>query len=159
MRSRVVNHLLSDQIHNSTVDVCLRLLVGFSRAYGMFSILMLHTALYQSASKRLPATVHTMRLHVDDTSSVVGLIGARHHPSAFTLLPSLLGASLSVFPYHNLRTYGHFLGDPTPSLVPRPCLLGFSQLLRVRRSGRRPHLHLYDSRRIMRSKQRFYFFK
>ena len=128
MRSRVVNHLLSDQIHNSTVDVCLRLLVGFSRAYGMFSIVMLHTALYQSTSKRLPATVHTMRLHVNDTSSVVGLKGARHHPSVSALLPSLAGASLSVFPFHNLRTYGHFLGDPTPLLVSRPCLLGFSHL-------------------------------
>ena len=159
MRSRVDNHLLSDQIHNSTVDVCLRLLVGFSRAYGMFSIVMLHTALYQSAPKRLPATVHTMRLHVDDTSSAVSVKGARHYPSVFDNPPSLTGASAIVFPFPNLRTYGHFLGDPTPSLVLRPCLLGFSQLLRVRRSGRRPHLLLYDSRRIMRSKQRFYFFK
>ena len=96
-----------------------------------------------------------MRLHVNDTSSVVGLKGARHHPSDFTLLPSLTGASLSVFPFHNLRTYGQSLLDPTPSRVSRPCLFGFSQLFRVRREECRPLSPLYELPRTMHSKQCF----
>jgi len=158
VRSRVVNHLLSDQIHNSTVDVCLRLLVRFSRAYGVFNIES-HTPL----SINLPQSVYPRRFTQWDYTltilprSLVWKEPGTTRQSSSSRFPC--GASENVFPFHNLRTYGHFLGDPTPSLVFRPCLLGFSQPFRVRRSGRRPHLLLYDSRRIMRSKQRFYFFK
>ena len=82
--------------------------------------------------------------------------GVRHHPSIFVLLPSLAGASLNVFPFHDLRTYAHFQGEPTPSLVFRPCLLGFSQLFPVRREGCRLLSPLYELPRIMRSKQRLF---
>ncbi len=67
----------------------------------------------------------------------------------------LRGRHLVFFPFHNLRTYGQSLLDPTPSRVPRPCLFGFSQPFRVRREECRPLSPLYELPRTMHSKQCF----
>ncbi len=90
-------------MHNSTVNVRLRLLVGFSRVWGL--LLTPSLSIYHIA---FVCGTHTIWLHVNDTSSVVGLKGAQHHPSAFILLPSRLGASLNVFPFHYFRLYDCF---------------------------------------------------
>lgn len=141
VHSHMLNHLLDDQIHNFPLTFPCGYLSDFQEPAVCY--IWLHTVLYQSAIQCLSARTHTVWLHVNDTSSVVGLKGARHHPSDFTLLPSLSGASLSVFSFHNLRTYAHFQGEPTPSLMSRPCLFGFSQPFPVRRRGCRPVLPLY----------------
>ena len=90
VHSRVFDSLLDYPMHNSTVDFRLRLLIRISRALSMLYLIYMPLSLILLQSVRLLRT-HTMKLHVNDTSSVVGLLGVRHHPSIFVHLPSLIG--------------------------------------------------------------------
>jgi hypothetical protein len=157
VRSRVFDNLLDYLMHNFHVDPRLRLLVQVSRIYGMFNIeshippsLTLSSGVYLQKFTLYDYTLTILsRLLVQKESSTT----CQSSPSRFPF-----GASENVFPFYDLRTYGQSLLDPTPSLVSRSCLLGFSQPLRVRREGCKLRSPLYELPRIMRSKQRFLLF-
>lgn len=156
-------------MHNFHVDSRLRLLVHVSRVCGMFNI-----ESHIPTSITLPFSVYLQQLTPYDytltilSRLLVQMESSTTCQSSSTRLPFLsptfrtdyqyYGASVNVFPIYNLQIYDQFLRGPTPSLVSRSCLLGFSQPLWVRRDECKPHSLLYELPRIMRSKQRFLLF-
>jgi hypothetical protein len=130
-------------MHNSTVDFRLRLLIRFTRAYGMFNIeghIPLSTNLPSSVCLR-QLTPYDYTLTILPRSLVMKWTSAPPVSVHLVAFPSFRvgGVTQCFFHFYNLRTYAHFQGEPIPScfqsLIFRPCLFGFSQSFRVRRGS------------------------